>query len=107
MRLFESLQFFYNRLRPPELKDYKPYKPKDAAAPLSVTREYQQGMVSHWWRMLPRQFRALDRDDQAELHALYDVQREIENYYNSEHLKRADKPAATPGQTPGRIGKKR
>lgn len=41
--------------------------------------------------MRPREFRVLDKEQQAELHAIWTVEQEIEGYYNSEIAKIHDR----------------
>jgi hypothetical protein len=49
-----------------------------------------EARVAKWWNLKPWEFRTLERDQRAELHAIYSVEMEIETYYNSESLRRAD-----------------
>lgn len=87
MRLQESLRFFYARLRPKELVGHKFYRPKNCPASLSLTRGIEVGRVARYWSMTPRKFRTLDKEEQAELHAIYAVEMEIEHYNSSEQAK--------------------
>lgn len=50
----------------------------------------QQARVARFWNMTLNQFRMLDGDEQAELHAVYVIEQQIEMYYSSEQAKRAD-----------------
>ena len=65
--------------------------PKDPIIPLERNKWLEEADVAYHWRMLPRQFRELDRDDQAELHAHYRINLEIEAYYNSEQAIRMER----------------
>ncbi len=40
--------------------------------------------VARYWSKTPREFRTLDKESQAEMHATYTVEMEIEHYYSSE-----------------------
>lgn len=44
--------------------------------------------------MIPSAFRKLDKDDQAELHAIFTVEHEIEGYFDSEKSKRYEAETA-------------
>lgn len=87
---------------------YVPYKEEgEEVTPLAVRREIVEGNVAHHWGMKPWEFRALPPEQAAELHALYDLKNEIENYYTSEHrrMSKRNKDASAkqyPHQQPNR-----
>lgn len=47
--------------------------------------------ASHYWRITPKQFRDLGRDEKAEIVASYLVSKEIESYYATERMKKLEK----------------
>lgn len=49
-----------------------------------------EGDVAKHWGILPRELRHKDKEEQAELHALYRVQKEREQYYASEQVRKID-----------------
>ena len=67
---------------------YRPFKAEDSTPPLKVSRRIIEGRVARFWGMKPWEFRTLEPEKQAELHALYDLENEIEGYYASETMKK-------------------
>jgi hypothetical protein len=55
-----------------------------------MTKPLTVGRVARFWGLLPSQFRALPSEEKAELHALYDVEQEVEGYYKSEEARIMD-----------------
>jgi hypothetical protein len=56
-----------------------------------ISLDLVKGRVAKHWGLMPWEFRELEREKAAELHAIYQVEQEIEAYYNSEQSKRLDK----------------
>lgn len=50
--------------------------------------------VARWWNLKPWEYRSLEQSQQAELHAIYDAEKEIEQYYDGEYARRADQAAS-------------
>jgi hypothetical protein len=46
--------------------------------------------AAHYWRITPKDFRDLGRDEKAEIVASYLVSKEIEAYYATERMKRTE-----------------
>ena len=69
---------------------YRPYTPKDSPEPLELTLPYVQAEVARFWSMKPWEFRVLDIDQKAELHATYKIKQEIDLYYSSERARKMD-----------------
>jgi hypothetical protein len=93
VRIRQSLQFFYESLRCEELRFYKPYRGKNPVKSLEVHPKINEARLAKWWDLKPWEFRALDREQRAELHAIYSVEMEIESYYASESIRRSEAPA--------------
>jgi hypothetical protein len=53
--------------------------------------------VARWWNLKPWEFRTLDKERQAELHAVYKVESEIEYYYASEQARKIQPQPNLPG----------
>jgi len=92
VRVREPLHFFYEGLRCEELRHYKPYRGKHPITGVSVHHKIQEARIAKWWDLKPWEFRALDREQRAELHAIYSVEMEIESYYASETIRRSEAP---------------
>lgn len=73
------------------MNGYRQYVPKNPTKPLSIPRFLAEARVAKYWDMKPWEFRQLPNDQQGELHAIYDVEQEVEGYYHGESMKKSDK----------------
>lgn len=55
-----------------------------------MLREYRECLVAKHWQLLPWEFRAFTSEQQAELTAVYEVEKTIEGFY-TDHAMREKK----------------
>jgi hypothetical protein len=73
------------------LVGYKFYQPKDSPEPLTLKLLFIQAEVSRFWGIKPWEFKSLEKEKKAELHAAYKVKQEIDAYYASERMRKMDR----------------